>query len=67
MGRLLRIDGDKVRNELKSAEKSLKYWMDLKANHPKGNTFFDQEIFTWPVRKSMRLSLCWNNVWHSVK
>jgi hypothetical protein len=44
MGKLMMINGDKVREELQSAERSLKYWTDLKEKHPAGNTRFDNEI-----------------------
>lgn len=44
MGKLMMIDGNKVRDELKSTEGSLKYWTDLQEKHPDGNTHFDSEI-----------------------
>jgi hypothetical protein len=44
MGKLVIIDGDKVRKELKSAERSLEYWTDLEGRHPEGNTHFKEGI-----------------------
>jgi len=44
MGKMMKIDGDKVIKELKSVEQSLNYWEELEAKHPKGNTFFRDEI-----------------------
>ncbi|HCP08880.1 MAG TPA: hypothetical protein DIT25_03730 [Candidatus Moranbacteria bacterium] len=44
MGKIMRIDGDKVREELKLAESSLVYWTNLMEKHPAGNTHFDSEI-----------------------
>jgi hypothetical protein len=44
MGKLMRINGDKVREELKSAEGSLEYWKKLESKHPKGSICFKEEI-----------------------
>lgn len=44
MGKLMMINGDKVREELRSAESSLAYWTELKEKHPEGNVHFDNEV-----------------------
>ena len=44
MGKIIMIDGDKVREKLKTAERSLAYWKGLEDSHPNGDMSFEKEI-----------------------